>query len=96
MAFGFTPLADWISQSFGLIIMGLPQEVPIWCRQIHLYLLIISSLVCYTSNTEHEVLNKIQKTGLAFVILSVVALALLGELVIWTPLSASSIEGVQG
>ena len=88
--------ADWISQSFGLIIMGLPQEVPIWCRQIHLYLLIISSLVCYSSNTEHEVLNKFQKTGLAFVILSVVALALLGELVIWTPLSASSIEGVQG
>lgn len=88
--------ADWISQAFGLIIMGLPQEVPSWCRQAHLFILIISSLVCWASNSEQEVLGKVQKAGVAIVILAVVALAMFGELVIWTPLNANSIDGVQG
>ena len=88
--------ADWISQAFGSIIMGLPQEVPVWCRQMHLYVLVISALVCYTANSEHEVLTKLQKIGVAIVILFVVAMAMFGELVIWTPLNANSIEGVQG
>ena len=88
--------AAWISQAFGSIIMGLPQEVPIWCRQMHLYILVISALVCYTANSEREVLSKLQKLGVALVILAVVALTMFGELVIWTPLNATSIEGVQG
>jgi len=88
--------ADWISQAFGTIIMGLANEVPVWCRQAHLYILVISSLVCYTASSEEEVLGKVQKAGIAIVILAVVALALLGELVIWTPLNATGIEGVQG
>ena len=88
--------ADWISQAFGSIIMGLPQEVPVWCRQAHLYVLVISALVCYTANSEREVLTKFQKFGVALVILFVVALAMFGELVIWTPLNATSIDGVQG
>ncbi len=88
--------AEWISQAFGSVIMGLSSDVPLWCRQMHLYVLIISALVCYTSNTEQEVLSKLQKAGLVFVIICVVGLCMFGELVIWTPLNASSIEGVQG
>ncbi|MBO6100083.1 MAG: DUF2142 domain-containing protein, partial [Spirochaetaceae bacterium] len=55
-----------------------------------------SARVCYTANSEREVLSKLQKFGVAWVILAVVALAMFGELGIWTPLNATSIEGVQG
>lgn len=88
--------ADWFTEALGKPLMGVPAPFPLWARQITLLLMLASALFFTKENENKTILTIWQKLLIVFVILCVVALALAGELYIWTPLNAKSIEGVQG
>lgn len=88
--------ADWFSEALGKPLIGVPGPFPLWGRQITLLLMLASALF-YTNEDENaSILTFWQKMMIVFVLLCVVGLSLAGELYIWTPVNAKSIEGVQG